>query len=362
MSQEPILSPGTIPRISYAPHHEDILLDRLFGDHVGTFLDVGAGSPDRDNPTYFFYRRGWRGVNLEPVPRRHAQLQAARPGDLNLPLAAWDTNGEIPLFEADDGRSTLSRTIAEQYGAQGAAVRERRVPVRTIGSLAEELRLDPPDFLVIDAGGAGGPVLRGIPLEYWRPRVIVVESDWPQAVLPAQHGWEPILRAHGYLFAASNGINRFYLRDDHRALRPKLELPVSALDRFRRSDLVALEERLHALEQASSRWRIDQAHWSDRLAHSEHRRDETERRYADALREQDDRARRRADLEDRLAAAERERDQWRRRYEALRQELIATQRALRPYRLIDQLGVVTLGYRWARRLKPGRLEAGKGDG
>ena len=33
---------------------------------------------------------------------------------------------------------------------------------------------------------------------------------------------------------------------------------------------------------------------------------------------------------------------------------LATQRTLRPYRLIDQLGVVTLGYRWARRLKPNR--------
>src|SRR5947209_8363684 len=99
MSQEPILSPASVPRISYAPNHEDILLDRIFGDHVGTFMDVGACGPTVDNRTYFFYRRGWRGVNIEPVPRLHAQLQAVRPGDLNLPLAAWDSNGEIPFFE-----------------------------------------------------------------------------------------------------------------------------------------------------------------------------------------------------------------------------------------------------------------------
>lgn len=126
------------------------------------------------------------------------------------------------------------------------------------------------------------------------------------------------------------------------------------LDRFRRSDLVALEARLHTLEKASNRWRIDQAHWSDRIAHSEHRRDEVERRYDDALRERDDRARRRDEMADRLAAAERGRDHWRRRYEALHQELIATQRTLRPYRLIDPLGVVALGYRWARRFKSRR--------
>ena len=38
----------------------------------------------------------------------------------------------------------------------------------------------------------------------------------------------------------------------------------------------------------------------------------------------------------------------------LRRDLAATQRTLRPYRLIDQLGVVTIGYRLARRLKPNR--------
>src|SRR3954454_18810001 len=104
MSQESLLHPDTVPRISYAPNHEDILLDRVFGDHVGTFMDVGARRPAVHNLTYFFYRRGWRGVNLEPFPRRHAEFQAVRPGDLNLPLAAWDSNGEIPFFEiATDG-------------------------------------------------------------------------------------------------------------------------------------------------------------------------------------------------------------------------------------------------------------------
>ena len=93
MSQEPLLSPGSLPRISYAPNQEDILLDRIFGDHVGTYMGVGSSGPTLESMTYFFYRRGWRGVNLTPSSRLHAHLQAARPGDLNLHLAAWDSNG-----------------------------------------------------------------------------------------------------------------------------------------------------------------------------------------------------------------------------------------------------------------------------
>jgi FkbM family methyltransferase len=327
MSQETLLSPGSVPRISYAPNQEDILLDRIFGDHVGTYMGVGSSGPILDSLTYFFYRRGWRGVNLEPSRRLHAQWQSVRPGDLNLPMAAWDSNGEVPLFEAATASpyvpSTLSAKVAEEHRARGVAIDERPVPVRTICSLVEELEIDPPDFLAIAAEGTEEAVIRGIPLEAWRPRVIVVESTRPPTAPCSSHAWEPILLSHGYLLASFNGVNRFYLRDDLRDLRPRLEVPVNVLDRFQRSEVVALEERVRDLEQESRRWRIDRAH-----QHS--------------------------DLEARLVLAEQRRDQWRRECEALRQELIATQRTLRPYRLLDQLGVISTGYRWARRLKPHR--------
>jgi FkbM family methyltransferase len=250
MSQESSLEPDSVPRVSYAPDHEDILLDRVFGEHVGTFMAVGASAPTVGSLTYFFYRRGWRGVNLEPIPRLHARLEAVRPGDLNLPLAAWDANGELPYFEVATagaaGLSTFSASLADAYRTQGVAVRERQAPARTIESLVEELTIDQPDFLSIDADGTEEAVLRGIPLDRWRPRVIVVGSNRPEPTLPGHQGWEPILRAHGYQFAAANGINRFYLRDDldHDQLRRRLELPIGARD----------------LEPPSGHWRIDAAH------------------------------------------------------------------------------------------------------
>jgi len=351
MSQEPILSPGSVPRISYAPNNEDILLDRIFGDHVGTFMDVGASRPCRDNLTYFFYRRGWRGVNLEPVPRLHRALQATRPGDMNLPLAAWDSNGEVPFFEiasaGGDGLATFSTRLAEQYRAGGAALIERRVSVRTIRSLVEELRIDPPDFLTINAEGSEEPVIRGISLEHWRPGVFVVAANWPHTAIPSHQGWEPVLLEHGYLLAASNGVNRFYLRDDLRDKRSRLELPVSVLDRFQRAEVVALEQQVRDLEQQSIRWQSDAAHWRNLCA-------ELDQRHADDLTELRAGARLREELEARLTLAEQRCTFWERDSASLRRDLAATQRTLRPYRLIDQLGVVTIGYRLARRLKPNR--------
>ena len=278
MSQEPILSPGSVPRISYAPNNEDILLDRIFGDHVGTFMDVGASRPCRDNLTYFFYRRGWRGVNLEPVPRLYRELQATRPGDMNLPLAAWDANGEVPFFEianaGGDGLSTFSARLAEQYRAAGAALIERRVAVRTIRSLVEELQIDPPDFLDDQRRGIGGA---GDP------------GHFPGALAAGRLRRRRELAAHGHPVAPGMGAGPARARlspgrvqwsqpvlSPRRPARQasRLELPVSVLDRFQRAEVVALEQQVRDLEQQSIRWQSDAAHWRDLCA-------ELDRRHAD---------------------------------------------------------------------------------
>jgi FkbM family methyltransferase len=267
MSQESLLVPGSVPRISFAPNHEDILLDRLFGDHVGTFMAVGASMPTHGSLTYFFYRRGWRGVNLEPIPRLRVQLDAARPGDLNLPLAAWDANGEIPFLEiataGPGGPSTYPASLAEEYRMRSIAVEERRVPVRTIQSLVEELEIEPPDFLAIDADGTEEMVIRGIRLAQWRPRVIVVGSNRPDATPRGHRGWESILLGHGYCFALCNGFNRFFLRDDLDHLRHRLEPPIGELDRLHGTEAVAPDDRRRDLEPRLNRWRIDAPHLRD---------------------------------------------------------------------------------------------------
>ncbi len=106
-----------IPRISYAQNREDILLDRIFGEHVGRYMDVGSCHPVLHSNTQFFYERGWRGVNFEPSCSSFHRFLDHRPEDLNLNLAASDFDGELTFYEVDDhhGISTLSAEIAQGY-------------------------------------------------------------------------------------------------------------------------------------------------------------------------------------------------------------------------------------------------------
>ena len=53
----------------------------------GFYIDVGANHPRIDSVTLAFYERGWRGINIEPLPHLHRELEQERPEDLNLNLA-----------------------------------------------------------------------------------------------------------------------------------------------------------------------------------------------------------------------------------------------------------------------------------
>ena len=75
--------------VSYAQNYEDVTLRRALRDvSSGFYVDVGANDPRVDSVTRAFYERGWHGINIEPVAHWHDRLQADRPRDINLRVAA----------------------------------------------------------------------------------------------------------------------------------------------------------------------------------------------------------------------------------------------------------------------------------
>ena len=240
----------TQPRISYAQNMEDVLLDRLFRGQKGTYMDVGANHPRSNNSTYYFYQRGWRGVNVEPVPSAFDLFAAWRPEDLNLQVAVSDEDGELSFYEVAEanGLSSLSPELAEAQRARGFRVIERRVPTWTVASLVRRHGLLAPDIFSLDVEGNEEKVLRGIPLDTWRPKVFAIEATRPETNEPCHQAWEPILLDQGYLFAAFDGINRFYLRDDLANLRHHFDYPVNALDFYVKAETVEQKERADALQ------------------------------------------------------------------------------------------------------------------
>ena len=84
-ARQPVEAEG---EFSFAQSGEDLIANFIF-KYLDipkiTYLDVGAWDPVEVNNTYYFYRRGFRGVLVEPnverrgVQPRHAIVQSCRP-------------------------------------------------------------------------------------------------------------------------------------------------------------------------------------------------------------------------------------------------------------------------------------------
>lgn len=67
---------------SFSQFGEDAVVASLVPQQAGVYLDVGAGHPVTFSNTYSFYRQGWSGVLVEPLPANAEHARRVRPRDL----------------------------------------------------------------------------------------------------------------------------------------------------------------------------------------------------------------------------------------------------------------------------------------
>ena len=79
------------------------------------------------------------------------------------------------------------------------------------------------EFLKLDVEGHESAVLAGLDLRRFRPRILLIESVLPLSSIPCHNDWEPGLLKGGYHFAISDGVNRYYVRDEDRPLARELQ-------------------------------------------------------------------------------------------------------------------------------------------
>lgn len=224
-----------MPMVSYAQNHEDVLLSRLFAAaRPGFYIDVGANDPAHDSVTRHFYEMGWRGVNVEPGPI-YKKLAAERPRDANLNVAVSNRSGSLTFYEfpAAGGFSTLCQAEADRHRRErGFECLEHQVPVTTLAAICEQYAMQPIDFLSIDVEGHERQVLEGADWSRWRPTAVVIEATRPNTPIPVHEEWEGILLGADYLWAAFDGLNRYYIRAEDSHLLPKLAAPANVFDNF----------------------------------------------------------------------------------------------------------------------------------
>lgn len=203
--------------ISHAQNFEDVILWRAL-KHVenGFYIDIGAQDPQIDSVSLLFYERGWRGVHVEPTAEYSAKLLAARPDEEVIQAAISSQEGSITFFEIrGTGLSTGAPEFAERHRAKGWSDVETKVPALRLGEVLDRCGNRDIHWLKIDVEGMEEEVIDTWSPSLSRPWIVIVESTEPTSDKPTYAAWQDHLEGLGYRFAYFDGLNRFYVSEDH---------------------------------------------------------------------------------------------------------------------------------------------------
>lgn len=281
---------------SRAQNFEDVMLWRAVGGvETGFFIDVGAQHPIKDSVSKIFSEKGWLGIHVEPTPEYANMLREDRPGETVISAAISARTGTISFFAiTDTGLSTGDRDIAEAHAAAGHPYREIIVPTLSLDDLLALAPSDDIHWLKIDVEGMEQDVLESWLLSPRRPWVVLIEANLPGSQLPSHERWEALILAKGYHPTYYDGLNRFYVSDDHPELDRNFELPPNIFDGFQfdpSSDHAILVQQLHRAEIEALESRVAglEARLADMRSETDaldrQWRNDTEQRIADIRRE-----------------------------------------------------------------------------
>lgn len=230
--------------VSYAQNFEDVMLWRAL-KHVehGFYVDVGAQHPVIDSVSKAFYEHGWRGVHIEPVQAYADLLRQDRPADTVLQLALSDSEGVLELnVIPETGLSTGVAAHAQRHlDEHGFAHTTVPVPMLTMKTALSFLHGKDVHWLKIDVEGLEEKVLRGWDSQRLRPWIMVIEATVPTSPEVDYESWEPLVVGAGYRFVYFDGLNRFYVADEHPELLDAFALPPNVFDGAALSGLASSE-------------------------------------------------------------------------------------------------------------------------
>jgi FkbM family methyltransferase len=195
--------------ISYSQYREDIILSALLDDiEKGFYVDVGANYPVVDSVTYSFYRRGWSGINIEPVDHLCEMLSKKRSKDTNLNIAVSNYEGVADFYEDINihGHSSLIQDSPDESNKQ----RKYEVKVKTLESIFVQERVKTIHFLKIDVEGSEYEVLEGNDWKKYRPEVICIESNHQST----ENRIFDYLVSKKYKRIIFDGLNEYYIREE----------------------------------------------------------------------------------------------------------------------------------------------------
>ena len=214
---------GKHAKISYSQTGEDLIVDSVMASldiPRPSYIDIGAHDPVYLSNTYIFYRKGCRGVCVEPDPVLHKKIVKKRPGDvcLNIGIGASEEKSAPFYIMSTPTLNTFSREEAERYQGYG---RERILnvvdtPLVSVNRIVKRYFPNGVNFISLDVEGMDFPILKSIDFASCRPQVLCVETltyteDKSEEKI---EGILSFMTEIGYLIYADTYLNTIFVDKD----------------------------------------------------------------------------------------------------------------------------------------------------
>ena len=164
---------------AFSQEGEDILINKIFlGFKKGFYIDIGAHHPIKWSTTYLLYKKGWRGMNIDPVPGMKPIFDKFRSEDINLQIGVSKKAEVIKYYNF---KEKAYNTFSEELGLLYQKVTNLEsiilVETKPLSEIIEDNipSLTSIDYLSIDVEGLELEVLLSLSWDKFRPKVIMVE-------------------------------------------------------------------------------------------------------------------------------------------------------------------------------------------
>jgi FkbM family methyltransferase len=196
--------------VSYSDFNEDIIIEEMLDTKNLSYVDIGAGHPIIGSNTYYFYKKGFTGITVEPIKFHYWLHKFFRKNDIQVNKLVSNNLAKTKFYEFSPTQySTISESQYLQMRSVG--MRERKsyflesVPIDAILKRMTTSNY----FLTIDVEGYDSEILKSINWgQIIKPSVIIFEiikNDKDRVSVNS------ILTNNGYKLSIQTSNNNIYV-------------------------------------------------------------------------------------------------------------------------------------------------------
>jgi FkbM family methyltransferase len=197
---------------------EEKKISKLFDKNFkGTYVDLGCFHQVRSNNTFQFYKKGWKGLNIDLNPLTIDLFNFARPLDTNICAAISNKNINKKLYFLGDldSKNTLDLNhknwLGKHFNINKKDFKIKIVKTKTLNEILNKNKLYNIDFLNIDIEGHEFEVLKSVNFKKFNIKVICVELiNFNKFSRNKKNQLVSLLKKNKYKFVDKSEINYIF--------------------------------------------------------------------------------------------------------------------------------------------------------